>query len=110
MNCGKVAYPTSGTRALSEIEVVQTEDSAVRSKAKFVRSHCPGQVVVDEKARGAAPLDPGIVQTAQVVNGAFAPLPSSTIGNAASVFSKVGGTEEALIPGERRIKVIHQVL
>jgi len=45
-----------------------------------------------------------------VVNG-FGPVPSSTIGNAASVFLKSGlGPEQTRVPGKRRIEVVHKIL
>src|SRR5271167_1059146 len=49
-------------RAFTEVVIVQPENSGVRSKSGFVRAMAPGQVVVDEKARGASSLHPGIVE------------------------------------------------
>src|SRR5258708_35419640 len=48
--------------ALSEVIVVQTKDSVVRSKPQFVNGMAPSKVVVNEKARGSPALHPGIVE------------------------------------------------
>ena len=46
----------------------------------------------------------------RVVNGALAPLPCRTIGNAASVFWKSLGPNRLFVPGKRRIEIVHQIL
>ena len=44
-----------------------------------------------------------------VVNGALAPLPWRTMGNAASVLLQIGRAEQAFVPRERRVEVVHQM-
>ena len=65
MNCGRRGVGDQGDFAFAEVIIVQAEDAAVGSEAEFVRAHGPGEIVVDEKARGAAALHPGIVQPAE---------------------------------------------
>src|SRR5207302_5690948 len=75
-----------------------------------VRSHSPGQVVVNEETRGAAPLDPGIIQTSQSRERRVRSAALEHNRKCRQRFFKIGRTEEALIPGEGRVKVIDQVL
>ena len=51
--------------AFAEIIIVQPEDPAVGSEAKFVRADGPRQIVVDEEARGAPALHPRVVEPAE---------------------------------------------
>ena len=53
----------SRDRALAEVVVIEAEDSRIGSEAKLVRAVAPSQVVIDEEARGAPSLNPGIVQS-----------------------------------------------
>ena len=52
-------------RAFTEIIIVQAEDPAVGSEAEFVRAYGPGEIVVDEEARGAPSLNPRIVEPSE---------------------------------------------
>lgn len=73
--------------SLSEVEVFETENSGVRSESEFVSSMAPRQVVVDEKRDARLPCGQALSSPTIVVNGVLAPpVPSKTIGNAASVF------------------------
>src|ERR1700692_1220019 len=48
--------------ALTEIVVIQTKDSGVRAKPKFVGAMAPSEVVIDEEARRSPALNPGVVE------------------------------------------------
>ena len=45
-----------------------------------------------------------------VVNGAFAPLPCKHDRERRQRLRKISRTEQAFVPGERRIEIVHQVL
>src|SRR5271154_2232174 len=75
-----------GNRAFSEIVVVQAKNSSIRSKPEFVSPPAPGKIVVEKNARNAPTLHPGVVEPSNRGERSVAPLPCSTIGNAASVF------------------------
>ena len=53
-----------GNGAFAEVEIIQAKDSRVGAEAEFVRAVAPGEIVVDEEARGAPALDPGVVEPA----------------------------------------------
>ena len=52
-------------RAFAEIVIVQTEDPGVRAEPEFMRADRPGEIVVDEEARRATSLHPGIVKPSE---------------------------------------------
>ena len=102
---------TVGNGAFAEIVIIEAKDARVGAEAEFVRAVTPGEIVVDEKARGAAALDPGVVEPADGGERERSRrLPCRTMGNAASVLSKIAGAEEAAVPGEGGIEIIDEVL
>ena len=98
-----------GDHARAEIVIVQAENPAVRAKPELVRSHGPGQVVVDEEAGGAASLNPRIVQPAERGERGVGAAALEDDRKRRQRFLKIGGSEQALVPGERGVEIVHQM-
>ena len=98
-----------GNRAFSEVIVVQAEDAGIGSKPQLVSAAAPGKIVVDEKARGAPALNPGIVQPSDGREGICAGALQHDRKRGKRLL-KVARPKQAFIPGECGIEVVHQVL
>ena len=98
-----------GNRAFSEVVVVQAEDTGIGSEPQFVSATAPGEVVVDEKAGCAPALNPGVVQPSDGREGIRAAALQHDRERRKCLL-KVAWPKQALVPGERRIEVVHQVL
>ncbi len=98
-----------GNAAFAEIVIVQAEDSGVGSEAEFVRAVAPGQIVVDEKARSAPALHPGIVEAADGGEGRIGSASLQHDRESRQRLLKIAGREQAFVPGKARIEIVHQV-
>src|SRR5580698_9553884 len=75
-----------------------------------MRSNTPGKVVIDKKARGASPLYPCVVQSA---DGCERRIRTAALQNNRKCGERcleIRGSEQALVPRERRIEIIHEIL
>src|SRR6185312_161860 len=106
----QMGVSNGGNRSLREIVVIQTKETGVGSETKFMRADMPRQVIVDKKTRGTAALYPRIVESAQRGEGCVAAASFKDNGENRQSFREIRRTEQALVPGEGGIEVIHQVL
>ena len=91
-----------GHGALAEIVIVQPKDSRVRAEAQFVRAVAPGQIVVDEEARRAPALHPGIVEPAERGERSVRAAALQHDRKRRERLLKIAGAEQAFVPGECR--------
>ena len=95
--------------AFAEIVIVQPEDAGVGSEAELMRADGPRQIVVDEEAGRAASLHPGVVQPAEGRKGRVRAAAFEHDRKRRQRLLKIGRSEQALVPGERRIEIVHQI-
>ncbi len=106
----QVGVRHGGDRSLPEVVIIQPQDSGIGSKAEFVRAVAPGQVVVDEKTGSAPSLDPCVVQSTDRGKWRIRAAALQNDWECSERFLKVARTEQAFIPRERRIEIIHEIL
>src|SRR5437588_74018 len=93
---------------LTEIVVIQPQDSSVGAKPQFVRTDAPRQIVVDEEPGSASALNPSVIQATERGEGC--------VGSAALQYDrkciqrllKISRTEQTFIPGKSGIEIVHQ--
>src|ERR1700691_1580592 len=98
-----------GNRAFPEVIVIQAQNAGVRAKSEFVSAMAASEVVVDEKPRGAPALDPAVIKSSDGREG----VRSAALqydGESGKLLLKVAGPEEAFVPGECGIEVVHEIL
>ena len=110
MNCGKRRVGHGGNCALSEIIVVQAKDSGIRAKPQFVSAMAPGEVVVDEEARGSPALNPGVVEPSNRSERRICAAALQHDRECRERLLKVARPKQTLVPGKCRIEVVHQIL
>ena len=94
--------------ALPEVIIIQPEDSGIGSKAKLMGSRGPRQVVVNEKTGGLSSLHPRIIDAADGRKRSAGAVALERDGERGQRRGKIAGSEQTLVPGERRIEVVHQ--
>ena len=104
----RVGHGGNGT--LAEVVIIQAEDADVGAEPQLVRAVAPGEIVVDEEARSAPSLQPGVVEASDGGEGGVGADALQHDGESGQRLLKVAGREEAFVPGERRVEVVHQVL
>src|SRR5580700_5093221 len=75
-----------------------------------MRSKAPGKVVIDKKARGASPLYPCVVQSADRRERRIRAAALQNDRECGERSLEIRGPEQALVPRERRIEIIHEIL
>src|ERR1700683_87304 len=75
-----------------------------------MRSNTPGKVVVDKKTGGAPSLYPCVVQSADGCERRIRTAALQNNRKCGERFLEIRGSEQALVPRERRIEIIHQIL
>ena len=75
-----------------------------------MRPNAPGKVVIDKEPGGASPLYPCVVQSADRCERRIRTTALQDNRECSKRFLKIRGPEQALIPRERRIEIIHEVL
>src|SRR5438067_13725751 len=86
--------------ALAEVIVVKPEHSSVGSKAKLMWADRPGQIVIEEEARRAASLHPGIVQASDRRERRVRAAALQHDREGGQRLLRVGRSEQTLVPGE----------
>ena len=94
---------------LAEVIVVEPENAGIRAEPKVMRARSPCEVVVDEKARGASALNPCVVLSAERAERCAAAGTLQHDRERRQCLLQVRGTEQAFVPRERRVEVIHQM-
>ena len=92
------------------LPIFQAEDADVRAEPEFVCTVTPGEIVVDEKSRSTPTLKPGVVKPSDGGEWGISTASLQDDGESGQRLREVAGCEEALVPGERRVEVVHQVL
>src|SRR5208283_200245 len=97
-------------RTLPEIVIIQPKDSDVRAKSQFVSAVAPGKIVIDKESCGAPALNPSVVESSDGGERGVGTAALKHDGERRERFLEVSWPEQALIPRERRIEVVHQIL
>ena len=105
----QVRVGDGGNSALSEVVVIEAKDPRVCAEPQFVRAPAPGQVVIDEEPRCATALHPGVVEASEGREGIRAGALQYDR-ESGECLLKIVWTEQAFVPGEGGIEVVHQVL
>ncbi len=99
-----------GDVPFAEIVIVEAKDARVGSEAQFVGAVGPGQIVIDEKARGAPALHPGIVQPSEGRERRIRAAALQDDRKGRERLLEIAWTEKAFIPGKSWIEIVHKVL
>src|SRR5580658_11039330 len=75
-----------------------------------MRSNAPGQVVVYKKPGGAPALNPGVVQSPDRCKRRIRTAALQNNRECGERFLEIRRPEQALVPRERRIEIIHEIL
>src|SRR5208337_4360450 len=94
-------------RALAEVVIIQAKNAGVGPKTEFVGPTAPGQVVINEEACRAPALQPRIVKTSDRRERRVRSLTLQNNREGGEGFLQVGRGEQTLVPGKRRIEIVH---